>query len=136
MTEQKQDDAAKTAQDQAAAEAKAKEEQAARERDAATIKEAEVRAAQTPTDPARINVADQTEIVQQQVEAQERLNAERDDQNTEGHEKNLARNREEAELAHARTEHAHDRRANHVPTGKQNNNNTPTVLKDGSKVWK
>jgi hypothetical protein len=59
----------------------------------------------------------------------------RSEQNREGHERNMQRETALAEEAQARTAHADDHRANHVPTGKQENRNTPRILKDGTKVW-
>lgn len=59
----------------------------------------------------------------------------RNEENREGHEKNMERAEAEAQEAQARTAHADDHRANHVPTGKQFNRNTPRVLPDGTKVW-
>lgn len=59
----------------------------------------------------------------------------RNEQNRPGHEKNMERIEAEAHEAHARTEHADNHLANHVPTGKQRNRNTPVIDKDGNKRW-
>lgn len=59
----------------------------------------------------------------------------RNEENRPGHEKNMERIEAEAHEAHARGAHADHHLAGHVPTGKQNNRNTPRVLPDGTKVW-
>ncbi len=76
-----------------------------------------------------------TERVLQQHEQVDRENEQRNEANREGHDRNMARAQTEAEEAQARTAHANDSRANHVPTGKQRDRNTPRVNPDGSKVW-
>lgn len=55
--------------------------------------------------------------------------------NEEGHAKNMQQVEQDAMEAQMRTEHADDPRARHVPTGKEQNHNTPRVLSDGTKVW-
>lgn len=60
----------------------------------------------------------------------------RNEENRPGHELNMQRIETEADEANARTEHAHDPRANHRPTGKQQNRNTPVIdPKTGEKRW-
>jgi hypothetical protein len=85
--------------------------------------------------PVFVNRADADASVREQHEKVDAFAAKRNDENRQGHERNMERIEAEAQEAQARTQHSHDHRANHVPTGKQNNRNTPRVLADGTKVW-
>jgi hypothetical protein len=82
-----------------------------------------------------VNNPNSIEAIKEQHERRDRELAERSAANEEGHQKNMDKIEAQADEAHARTQHAGDPRANHVPTGKENNRNTPTVLPDGTKVW-
>jgi hypothetical protein len=86
-------------------------------------------------DNVKTNNPKAPEAVAQQHQAVDAAMEKRNEENSEGHEKNMERAEAEAHEAQARTHHADDHRANHVPTGKENNRNTPRVLKDGTKVW-
>lgn len=70
-----------------------------------------------------------------QHEAVDAAMAQRNEENAEGHAKNMEMVEAAAIEANMRTEYADDPRAKHTPTGKENNLNTPRVLPDGSKVW-
>lgn len=78
--------------------------------------------------PAPDEVAAQHEQVAKDLDA-------RNEGNKEGHAKNMEQIEQDAMEAQARTAHADDPRARHVPTGKEQNHNTPRVLPDGNKVW-
>jgi hypothetical protein len=54
--------------------------------------------------------------------------ARRNEENREGHDKNMKRIEDEAKQIAEASEA-------HVPTGKQNNRNTPRIDKDGTKHW-
>lgn len=86
-------------------------------------------------DGANVNNPRAPEAVARQHQQVDEALQKRSDENEEGHAKNLERAENEAREAHARTERADHHLANHVPTGKQDNRNTPRVLKDGTKVW-
>jgi hypothetical protein len=66
--------------------------------------------------------------VMQQHNAVEESLEKRNSANEEGHAKNMAKIEQEAELAHENTRR-------HVPTGKEDNRNTPTIDKAGNKHW-
>ena len=66
--------------------------------------------------------------VMQQHNAVEQTLEKRNSANEEGHEKNMAKIEEEAELAHENTRRA-------VPTGREDNRNTPVIDKAGNKHW-
>lgn len=75
------------------------------------------------------------EAVARQHEEVDAALEKRNDENREGHDKNMAAIEHTAAEAQGRTAHADDPRARHVPTGKEQNRNTPRVLPDGTKVW-
>lgn len=60
------------------------------------------------------------------------FNEKRNEENRPGHQVNMEKEEAKAEASTKATEG--DRPA-HVPTGKQQNRNTPRVLPDGTKVW-
>lgn len=82
-----------------------------------------------------VNNPNSFDAIKEQHEKVDRELAERSANNEEGHAKNMQQIEAKAEEAHARTAHADDPRAGHVPTGKEVNHNTPTILADGTKVW-
>lgn len=84
---------------------------------------------------ARVNNPAAPEAVAKQHEEVDAFNEKRNEENLEGHRLNQERIAQDAAEAQARTAHADDHRARHVPTGKENNRNTPRVLPDGTKVW-
>jgi hypothetical protein len=86
-------------------------------------------------DGRHVNNPRAPEAVARQHEEVDQANAKRNEQNREGHAKNMERVEAEAGEAQMRTAHADDHRANHVPTGKQTNRNTPRIDADGTKHW-
>lgn len=86
-------------------------------------------------EPVRVVNPRAPEEVAKQHEAVDAEREARNEANREGHEKNMEAIEAAAHEAQARTAHADDHRAKHVPTGKENNRNTPRVLADGTKVW-
>lgn len=91
--------------------------------------------AERDKDGPHVNNPRAPEAVAKQHELVDKLKEDRNEANRPGHEKNMERLEHEAQEAQARTEHAHDPRANHVPTGKQDNRNTPRIDADGTKHW-
>lgn len=119
--------------------AKQREAAAAKDKDVATSKEqtAKSDAAMTESrkDPVIVTNPNAPEAVRAQHEAVDAALAKRNEENAEGHSVNMEKAEAEAHESAARMKHADDHRAGHVPTGKENNRNTPRVLKDGTKVW-
>lgn len=110
-----------------------KDKAAAADRAKATEHDAQLTADRK--DPVRTVNPRAPEAVARQHQEVDAFNEKRNEENRPGHEKNMERAEIEANEAQARTAHADDHRANHVPTGKQQNRNTPRVLEDGTKVW-
>lgn len=94
----------------------AKADQAARDRDAEAARSNNVTHTDTRSEGA----------INEQHKQHDEFMAKRNSENEEGHAKNMERIEKEAEAV---------QHTEHVPTGKQNNRNTPRVLKDGTKVW-
>lgn len=112
------------------------EEQKADEQKAKVTAQAEKdREAEAARENVKVNNPAAPEAVAQQHEQVDAAAEKRNEENAEGHAKNMELAEAEAHEAQMRTEHADDHRARHVPTGKENNRNTPRVLKDGTKVW-
>lgn len=117
------------AKDQAAAKAPHEQDSHATPAERARVAEADANVKVTINDP------NSTEAIKEQHQRVDAELAKRNEENAEGHEKNMEKIEAAAHEAKARGEHADDHRAGHVPTGKQINHNTPRVLADGSKVW-
>lgn len=100
-------------------------------RQAALDRDAEQRRGDNRT----VNDPHAPENVAKQHEQVDLANEKRNEQNREGHKHNMERVEAEAHEAQARTQYADDHRANHTPTGKQTNRNTPRIDKDGTKHW-
>lgn len=86
-------------------------------------------------DPVRVNNPAAPEAVAKQHEEVDAAHEKRNEENRPGHAVNMEKIEQAAAEAQARTKYADDHRAAHVPTGKEENRNTPRVLADGTKVW-
>lgn len=88
-----------------------------------------------PVQEVKVNDPLSAEAIAEQHSQRDAALEKRNEDNMEGHEKNMAKIEAQAAEANARTANPDDPRANFVPTGKENNKNTPRVLEDGTKVW-
>lgn len=96
---------------------------------------AQALAEEHPPGEVHVNASTTAEAIAQQHRDRDAAAEKLNEENAEGHEKNMAALAAQAEEANARTAHADDPRANFTPTGKEDNRNTPRVLPDGTKVW-